>query len=302
MKRPRIGLVIIGDEILSGKRQDQHLKNASQLLQPRGLRVDWVRILGDEGAFLVENLQQTLQWSANHAEIVFCFGGIGATPDDRTRQSAAQALSVDLARHPEAVKEIEAQFGKEAYPKRILMAEYPKGAKIIPNPFNRVPGFSLFFKCPLTDKVSPKEAFLPEAEMPMAPKFGVDYCGSHHFMPGFPLMAKPMMEWVLESYYKALQRPPTVEKAIRLLDGQESEWVDFMDWFETAHPDLRLFSLPKIDAETGRRTIELGVEGTPEAAEKGLAAIRQEAEKRQHPYEVLPDRQAKAVEKQETAD
>ncbi|GAB6034823.1 competence/damage-inducible protein A [Galenea microaerophila] len=295
MHTARIGLVIIGDEILSGKREDQHLKNANMLLHPRGMKVDWVRILGDEGPFLVENLQQTLTWSAQRGEIVFCFGGIGATPDDRTRQSAAQALGQPLARHPEAVKEIEAQYGKEAYPKRVLMAEYPQGAKIIPNPFNRVPGFSLFFKClPPGNQAKLIDDFIPESEMPLEPKYGEDYCGSHHFMPGFPQMAKPMMEWVLDTYYRALQKPPTVEKAIRLIDGQESDWIDFMNWFEANHPDLRLFSLPKIDAKTGQRTIELGVEGPPEAAEKGLQTLCAEAEKRQHAYEAIPDRQAKA--------
>ncbi len=295
MQHPRIGLVIIGDEILSGKRQDQHLKNANALLQPRGMKVDWVRILGDEGDFLVENLRQTFLWSAKHGDIVFCFGGIGATPDDRTRQSAAQALGRPIERHPEAVKEIEAQFGEAAYPKRVLMAEYPQGAKIIPNPFNRVPGFSLFFKClPPKNQAELLNHFLPENEMPLNPQYAQDYCGSHHFMPGFPQMAKPMMEWVLDTYYRALQRPPTVEKAIRLIDGQESEWIDFMNWFEQTHPDLRLFSLPRIDAKTGQRTIELGVEGTPEAAEKGIQAIQAEAEKRNHAYEAIPDRQAES--------
>lgn len=290
---PRIGLIIIGDEILSGKREDQHLKNANAILRPRGLQVDWVRILGDEGEFLTENFLQTLYWSAFEGDIVFSFGGIGATPDDRTRQSAAKALGRAIERHPEAVKEIEAQYGADAYPKRVLMAEYPQGAKIIPNPFNRVPGFSLFFKCPfmVDDDASLKTQFLPEVEMPIEPKYGEDYCGSHHFMPGFPRMAKPMMEWVIDHYYKAIQRTPTVEKAIRLVDGQESDWIDFMTWFETEHPELRLFSLPKIH-EDNRRSIELGVEGPADRAEEGLKKIKAEAEKRGHTYEEMADRQA----------
>lgn len=247
-----IGLVIIGDEILSGKRQDKHLANANELLKPRGLTVSWVRFLPDNEADLVANFKETFARN----QVVFSFGGIGATPDDRTRQAAAKALALPIERHPEAVKEIEAQFGEEAYPQRIHMAEYPKGAKPIPNSYNRVPGFSI------------KE---------------------HYFMPGFPMMAAPMMEWVMNEYYPDWFVEPTVEKAIRLIDGQESEWVEFMQHFEARFPRLRLFSLPKID-EQDRRFIELGVEGTRELAEIGIAEIRAEAGARGQAYELMADR------------
>lgn len=237
-----IRLLIIGDEILSSKRQDKHLQQANELLKPRGLALSKVTLLGDEPVLLA----QTLQQSFAEGGVTFCFGGIGATPDDRTRQCAAKALNVPLLRHPEAVAEIEAQFGTEAYPQRIRMAEYPEGAAIIPNFYNRVPGFSI---------------------------------RHHHFMPGFPMMAKPMMEWVLNTYYADLCQPVRVEKAIRLLDGQESEWVLFMEAFEARFPALRLFSLPSI-SEAGQRTIDLGVEGLPEAAQAGYEALVAEAERR----------------------
>ncbi|MDG6774574.1 competence/damage-inducible protein A [Thiomicrorhabdus sp. ZW0627] len=246
---PKIGLIIIGDEILSGKRQDKHLSQANALLKPRGLALSWVRILGDEPHLLTETLKQ----SFDSGDLVFCFGGIGATPDDRTRQCAAKALELPLAAHPEAVKEIEAQFGEEAYPQRIRMAEYPQGAEIIPNFYNRVPGFSI---------------------------------KHHHFMPGFPMMAKPMMEWVLMTHYDQLVGTPTVERAIRLLNGQESEWVEFMQQFEERFPNLRLFSLPKID-ENDRRSIELGVEGVAEEAEVGLEVLIEEAGRRSHEWELV---------------
>lgn len=245
----RIGLIIIGDEILSGKRQDQHLNNANELLKKRGLAVSWVRILSDDQTLLVENFKQSFA----SGDLVFSFGGIGATPDDRTRQSAAMALELPIERHPEGIAEIEAQFGEAAYPQRVKMAEYPKGAEIIPNAYNRVPGFSI---------------------------------QNHHFMPGFPMMSKPMMEWVLDNKYSDLFCSPSVEKAIRIIDGQEGEWVAFMEAFEDKYPGLRLFSLPRID-ENDRRTIELGVEGEGSIAEKGLAEIIQEAEKRQHVFEVI---------------
>ncbi|QKI88196.1 competence/damage-inducible protein A [Thiomicrorhabdus xiamenensis] len=246
---PTIGLIIIGDEVLSGKRQDRHLAQANELLRPRGLALSWVQILGDEP----KRLQQTLSRSFASGDIVFCFGGIGATPDDRTRQCAAKALGLSLERHPQAVAEIEAQFGEQAYPQRIRMAEYPAGAEIIPNAYNRVPGFSI---------------------------------RQHHFMPGFPVMAKPMMEWVLDNHYQALFGECNVEHAVLITDGQESEWIEFMEQFERRFPALRLFSLPKIDEE-GRRFIELGVEGKEDQAERGMTEIKVEIERRNMQWEPL---------------
>ncbi|WP_019894983.1 competence/damage-inducible protein A [Hydrogenovibrio halophilus] len=248
---PTIGLLIIGDEVLSGKRQDKHLAQANALLRPKGFALSWVRILGDEPQRLTATLKETFA----SGDLVFSFGGIGATPDDRTRQCAAEALGRPIERHPQAVAEIEAQFGNEAYPNRVKMAEYPQGASIIPNPYNRVPGFSV---------------------------------ADHHFMPGFPMMAKGMMQWVLETYYRDHQSTPTVERSLRLVNGHESEWIDFMQAFEARFPDLRLFSLPSIRPD-GKRHIELGVEGQPALAEQGFQAIVQEVQRRQAPYELSDD-------------
>ena len=245
----RIGLVVIGDEILSSKRQDRHLANLNALLKPRGLALSWMHIVGDEAGLLTDTLKQTFA----SGDIVFCCGGIGATPDDRTRQSAAAALGLPLERQPQAVAEIEAQYGDEAYPNRVRMAEFPQGAQIIPNHFNRVPGFSI---------------------------------QNHYFMPGFPQMTQPMMEWVLNHYYADMHQTPTIDLAIKLIDGMESEWIDFMEGFEVQFPHLRLYSLPHI-AEDGRRFIELGVEGEPEKAEAGLAKIKQEAQARNQAWEPL---------------
>ncbi|WP_321325215.1 competence/damage-inducible protein A [Thiomicrorhabdus sp.] len=247
--RLKIGLLIIGDEVLSGKRQDKHLAQATSLLQPRGLSLSWVKIVGDEPDFLVKTLQESFATDT----VVFSFGGIGATPDDRTRQSAAAALGVSIERHPEAVAEIEAQFGKEAYPQRIHMAEYPKGAEIIPNFYNRVPGFSIH---------------------------------NHHFMPGFPMMAKPMMEWVLNHYYSEYYQSPTIEKGIKIFNGQESEWVEFMEQFEEQFPQLRLFSLPSILADE-TRTIDLGVEGLEVDVLQGYQVIIKEANSRNASWKPL---------------
>ena len=162
---PNIGIYVIGDEILSGKRQDAHLSKAIEILKTRGLQLSWAEYLGDVPELLVSSFKRSLRTS----DIVVSFGGIGATPDDFTRQAAAEALDVPIERHAGAVAEIETQFGEAAYPKRVLMADFPKGAELIPNPINRVAGFSI---------------------------------KQHYFMPGFPQMSHPMMEWVLDTYYR----------------------------------------------------------------------------------------------------
>jgi len=94
------------------------------------------------------------------------------------------------------------------------------------------------------------------------------------------------MEWVLDTYYKQACQSPTIEKGIKIINGQESDWVEFMERFEGQFPQLRLFSLPSIlDDET--RTIDLGVEGLVEEAERGYQAIIEEAEKRQAEWRPL---------------
>src|SRR5205823_14922978 len=137
---PMFGAFIIGDELLVGKREDKHLAFLIGALARRGLRLGWAHYLGDEPARLTEALRRSLA----SKDVVFSFGGIGATPDDHTRQCAAAALKVDLVLHPDAEREIRARFpGQEVTRERLQMGEFPQGAAIIPNPVNRIPGFSV---------------------------------------------------------------------------------------------------------------------------------------------------------------
>ena len=169
---------------------------------------------------------------------MFSFGGVGATPDDHTRQAAAAALGVDLIRHPEAVAEIEAQFGAAAYPNGILMAEFPAGSRIIPNPVNRVASFSI---------------------------------RKHHFFPGFPQMAWPMLDWVLATNYAALASTPEEERAIVVHGAGESQLLPLMNDNVARFPQLKLFCLPSLLTE-GRR-LELGVRGDPALLDAALAHL-----------------------------
>ena len=247
LKAPTFGAVIIGDEILSGKRTDKHFTWLAGVMAERGLRLSWVEYLGDDRARLASVFQRTRA----AGDVVFSFGGIGNTPDDHTRQAAAEAFGVGLALHPDAEREIRTRFAtEEVTPQRLLLGTFPAGSEIIPNPFNRIPGFMMH---------------------------------QHYFVPGFPQMSHPMLEWVLDTYYSAyFNREPDVDRAILLTgDGAyESALLDLMERIVASYPDLRLFSLPSLTNEGVRRHLELGVTGQAALVEQALQDIIAEVDRR----------------------
>ncbi len=226
------GLIVIGDEILSGRRRDRHVDAFRAMLDPRGFSLAWVQILPDDPSLLIERLRTSMQ----EAVPVFSCGGIGATPDDHTRRCAALAAGVALQRHAQAVHEIEARFGDSAYPQRILMADLPVGSRIIPNPYNRVPGFEI---------------------------------NRHCFLPGFPMMAHPMAEWVLDTWYAEGGNKP-LERSLRVFESTESVLVELMETLVSDYPEVSLFSLPRLGEQ---RFIELGFKGQPEQLDAPFAAL-----------------------------
>lgn len=243
------GAIIIGDEIMSGRRQDKHLSQLISLLKTRGLSLSWAQYLGDDR----DRLTGTLRRSLATEDIVFSFGGIGVTPDDHTRQAAAAALGVELALHPEAEREIRARFGDEVTPARLQLGHFPVGAGIVPNPFNRIPGFTL---------------------------------GKHHFLPGFPEMAWPMSEWILDTLYRPLQhRIERSEAAIIVHEGQEGALLDLMQRITDRYPDASLFSLPSFGGNGIGRHIELGMRGAPAAVDAAMSEIRAEISRRGYEWE-----------------
>jgi molybdopterin-biosynthesis enzyme MoeA-like protein len=234
------GLIIIGDEILSGKREDQHLAHIIQLLTRRGLCLSWAHYLGDD----FDAIQAHLKRSFNGNDIVFCTGGIGATPDDHTRRAAAAAAEVPLSRHAEAARLIELRANEIALEKglpspvdmsaqenqqRLRMADLPQGCGLIPNPYNKIPGFSI---------------------------------GQHYFMPGFPIMAWPMVEWVLDTQYAHMfHKNEQRECSVIVLGAFEARLTPLMNDIEQRFRDIKVFSLPSVGDSTQAAHIELGVKG-----------------------------------------
>ncbi|HJW04085.1 MAG TPA: molybdopterin-binding protein [Azospira sp.] len=242
----RFNALIIGDEILSGKRADKHFTRLAEILAARGLQLSGVHYLGDERGRLTDFLKTSFATG----EALFSFGGIGNTPDDHTRQAAAAALGTDLVLHPEADVLLRERFGAETTDVRLLLGTFPRGCDIIPNPFNRIPGFM---------------------------------AREHYFVPGFPQMAHPMVEWVLDSFYAHLfNRTEKVEQAFLLTgpNAYESALLDLMERIVADYPDLRLFSLPSLTSDGVRRHLELGVEGAPARVAQAMAEIQGEVERR----------------------
>ncbi len=251
---PAFGLIIVGDEILSGKRADKHLPKVIELLAQRGLSLAWAQCIGDDRNRITATLRQAFAGS----DIVFSCGGIGATPDDHTRQCAAAALEVDLALHPEArelieqrMRDVAAEKGEEYDPARpdnvhrFNMGVFPTGARIIANPYNKIPGFS--------------------CDGPGG--------GSVHFVPGFPVMAWPMIESLLDGPYRHLHRQGAwQERSVVVMGAMEATLTPLMEAIEREHP-VKVFSLPSVDHPAYGRHIELGVKGAPEAVHPAFATL-----------------------------
>ncbi len=232
------GAFVIGDEILVGKREDKHLSFLIAALARRGLRLAWAQYLGDDP----ERLTAALRRSFDSKDVVFGFGGIGATPDDHTRQCAAAALNLPLSTHPDAEREIRGRFGAETTPQRLAMGEFPQGATIIPNPVNRIPGFTI---------------------------------REHHFVPGFPQMAWPMVEWVLETKYRdRFDTQKWKEQSILVFEAGESQLIPAMKEVEAGFKGVKVFSLPSMGADGSRIHVELGVRGDPGEVEPAMERLR----------------------------
>ncbi len=245
-----IGLIIVGDEILSGKRRDAHMPKVIEILAARGLMLSWARYVGDDRPRITAALKDAFEGG----DLVFSCGGIGATPDDHTRPCAAAALGVGMELHPRArelilerMRDVAAEQGKPYEPERednvhrLNMGVFPVGAEIIPNPYNKIAGFSVRHV---------------------------------HFVPGFPVMAWPMIEWVLDQRYAHLHGGArSHERSVIVFGAMEATLTPLMEDIEARFPGVKVFSLPSVDHPEYGRHIELGVKGLGDM-QPAYAALR----------------------------
>ena len=258
-KPPEFGIIIVGDEIMSGKRADKHLPKAIELLNARGLSLSYAEYVGDSP----ERITAALSRAFKSGDVVFSCGGIGATPDDHTRQCAAKALGEALRLHPQAealirerMQDVAREQGVSYEPDRadnihrLNMGVFPASAQIIPNPYNKIPGFS----CVAAGKKLTETAV--------------------HFVPGFPVMAWPMMEWVLDTHYSHLfQKASYSEKSVVVYGAMEAALTPMMERIEALYDQVKVFSLPSVDHPEHGRHIELGVKGRPELVNQAYPAL-----------------------------
>ena len=217
LEKPNFYSVIIGTELLNGRRKDAHFAFLNQQLLSRGWEQKASFVINDD-TNLMENIFNLIKSDPN--SVMFCFGGIGATPDDYTRVVAGKVFrDGKMEFHEEAKNKIINQFGDEAYPHRINMAYLPINAKLLKNVVNNVAGFYL------------EDRFF--------------------FTPGFPSMSQAMVIEALDSIY-----PKSIEKYKRVLTATVSE-NDLIDTMKKMPEHLDFASLPKILGDSRKVVISL---------------------------------------------
>jgi len=210
IKEPNIYAVIIGSEILNRRREDKHFDYLSKALEVKGFSLFASLTIKDDKTLI----QNTYRMIKNDPQaIMLSFGGIGSTPDDLTRQLAADVFSdAMLYRNAQFKKDIEDRLQERAYPHPIKMSDLPKNAQLLFNPINNMSGFHL------------NERFF--------------------FMPGFPEMAQPMMDEILGKYL-----PPAVKYFTKGFIAQCGEGK-IQELMLDLDSDIELSSLPMMK-ETG---------------------------------------------------
>lgn len=215
--------VIIGTELLNGRRVDKHFAFINQELRDRGLLHVGSFVIQDDPALIQNCFKMILQ---DPKSVMFCFGGIGATPDDLTRAIASDVFTGEpLSLHVKAKALIEDQFGKEAYPHRIHMAMLPPSSALLHNVVNNVPGFSLFDR--------------------------------FFFTPGFPSMAWPMVKEALDTHFPA---QPKLYSTSFVVEATEN---DLMEMMEALPKELNFSSLPRFEEQ--KRIVEIYLAHTDQA-------------------------------------
>ncbi|MGD9970347.1 MAG: competence/damage-inducible protein A [Sulfuricurvum sp.] len=200
-------VVIIGSEILNGRRIDKHFSYIRDMLLLRG-HVLYASFTIKDDSQLIQNVFELIK--NDPQSVLFSFGGIGSTPDDLTRQIASDVFSDGtLYPHPRFMNDILERFGDQAYPHRIFMSHLPKNADLLHNVINNMSGF-----------------YLNER---------------YFFMPGFPEMSHPMVNEALDRFY-----PQGIREFRYTLLAQTGENT-LIEQMKALEPSIDFSSLPMIN-------------------------------------------------------
>lgn len=132
------GVILIGDELLSGRTQDTNLRTIALFLEPMGVQVGQARIISDDA----DTITETVRTFSERFDYVFTTGGIGPTHDDITADCIAAAFGVGISEREDAMDELRRRYPEaELNAARRRMARIPDGASLIKNPVSQAPGF-----------------------------------------------------------------------------------------------------------------------------------------------------------------
>jgi len=209
--KPKFFAVIIGSEILDGRRNDKHFEFLKAELGKRGWILSGVYLIEDD-IELMKQTYQNIRLIPN--SVIFSFGGIGATPDDYTREVSASIftdgnLEINIEFRDRIVK----KFGVKGSVHRVNMSNLPKDAKLLyDNPVNKMNGFYL------------ENRFF--------------------FVPGFPEMSHPMIREALEKFF-----PKNSEEIFSYSIFIETSENILIDWMNQLPKNITLSSLPKLEKD-----------------------------------------------------
>ncbi len=206
MPNPTAAMLVIGDEILSGRTRDSNMNHLAKALTDHGIALQEARMIGDEHAIIVRHVRE-LSGAYDH---VFTSGGIGPTHDDITAEAVADAMGAGCGVRDDARAILQAHYdrsGQELNDARLRMARIPDGAALIDNPVSAAPGFTL---------------------------------GNVHVMAGVPRIFEAMLAGVLPMLSGGA---PMISASLRVERG-EGDIAEPLGDLAEAHPEVSIGSYP----------------------------------------------------------
>jgi molybdenum cofactor synthesis domain-containing protein len=208
------GLLVIGDEILSGRTKDKNIGYIAEYLTAVGIELKEVRVVADEEDIIIEALNALRSRYA----YVFTTGGIGPTHDDITADAVAKAFGVSIDYHPEAVALLRARFrGADLNEARMRMARVPAGAELVHNKVSTAPGFRI---------------------------------GNVFVMAGVPTIMQAMLDFVAPTLKTGAK---VLSETVRA-DAREGDIGGPLAEVAKAHPGTMIGSYPFFDEKRGPNT------------------------------------------------
>ncbi|WP_371038010.1 competence/damage-inducible protein A [Rhodosalinus sp. FB01] len=222
MPNPTAAMLVIGDEILSGRTRDSNMHHLAKALSRAGVALREARVVADDHAMIVGAVR-TLAGAVDH---LFTSGGIGPTHDDITAEAVAEAMGVPIGVREDARALLQAHYdaqGLEVNDARLRMARIPEGATLIENPISAAPGFTI---------------------------------GNVHVMAGVPQIFEAMVASVLPTITGGA---PVLSQTLTVARG-EGDIAAAVGTIAAEFPDLSVGSYPFIRA--GAHGVNVVVRGT----------------------------------------